>query len=748
MIFPVINTADRPDRLSGSKDKKYHVQMARWALKGCNNPQLLYNIYKYIINWNFYKGNQWIFNEDLEQFLMDDDGDHRNRIRWCYDIVSPLVNYYVGTAIRTNYSVRGFNTSPFSVDAKRTDMSKRLKAHDMAAAMPLMADAFKDKFNLGNNPQETEDKITEEQDNDYNEVAVNEILRDIEQWNRFDYLQMIEAQNIAIAGLAILKDREHNGRQRWDNIDPAYYFYDTSGSMPDHSDCEYQGDIQMVMPTYLYESVDDLTAADRKRIEDATKNSASTLYYNANFGFTQTYGMLNGKIPKYNVYWHDTDIWKFGYVRDAIGTKRLARIYTDPEDGFTSADLLGKEELTTSEFKKVGIKGYFKRRKDIVHYCEFIPSEVLGGGDDIVCEYGEIPYAETYTEAPFESPTPYKVTTYDYRFGEIITPLDKVISPQRMMNRFVSMMESTMNNAGGTNIAYDQSVIPTDGEGGNAEADFNKAIQNGKPLKVNAARWGGNVQNAVVKYDATNTNQALGIQNATEGVRRMTQNSTGVNEFMNGTTDGTKVLKSVAEGSMSQGSIMQERFFNALAQQFFSVYKCAANKGRRIYCENEIRLKASLGGKGIDYIQLTRDMAYDEMGITLRRVPLEQTNVEKNNALLIELFQLQLIGDEEFAKCFNRAELDEVAYAIRAYSKLKAESAKQMQEQDAAKNEQAQADGAAVMQMQNQKDVFNKQADSAIVDKKIRNQKEINKENGRLKMMMKQMDVQKQRNAV
>ena len=68
MIFPVINTADRPDRLSGAKDKKYHVQMARWALKGCNNPQLLYNIYKYVINWNFYKGNQWIFNEDLEQF--------------------------------------------------------------------------------------------------------------------------------------------------------------------------------------------------------------------------------------------------------------------------------------------------------------------------------------------------------------------------------------------------------------------------------------------------------------------------------------------------------------------------------------------------------------------------------------------------------------------------------------------------------------------------------------------------------
>lgn len=729
MIFPVINSATKPDRLTCKKNEQYDLDMARWCVKSCSNSALLYNIYKYIINWNFYKGNQWIFREDLEQFLMDDTGDHRNRIRWAYNLVKPLVNHYVGTAIKTDYTSRAYNISPLAVERQEMELAKRLKAHDISTAMPLLKGAMTQQFKLGKNVEETENIFYNEVDMDDMVMSVNELLRDCEDWNRFDTLKPLFIKNLAIAGICIAKNGPYNGRQRWKNIDPAYYIYDTSGQMGDHSDAEYQGDIEMFLPTQLFEH-SDLSLTQRKEIETASRNNV--LYYNASFGSSAKFGILSGRLPKYNMYWHDTELRQYGYVRNPLGTKSLMMLGSD----YTREDMVSQEELTEGELEKVGRSLILRRQKDIIRCCEFVPKEFVGGGEDIVIERGPVEYQETYTDSPYDSSTPYKVATYDYRYGEVITACDDVISPQRMMNRYLSMMESVLNGAGGANYFYDKSLIPNDGGSDDAEADFKRSIRKGEPTAVDATRWNGNVQNAVIPYDATNMKNAPIFQAVLQGMKTMVENSTGVNQYMSGTADGTKVLKSVQQNSIGMGQLIQEPFYDNFANFYKSIYKCVANRGRMIYADNDIVLVSTLKDRGARLIRFSKDMPIDEMGIRLRRVPLEQTSIDSNNDYLLKMVELGLLGKKQVAQLWNRAEMDEVSVAIREYIREQADMAdsiKQASDQERARQEEREDH---IMEREDSRDIFTQQMENVRTDKKTAAQIEKGLNNDRTKILI------------
>ena len=50
----------RPNRLIDNKDKEYHSRYARWAIAAVNHPLHRLFVNKSLINWNFYKNEQWI----------------------------------------------------------------------------------------------------------------------------------------------------------------------------------------------------------------------------------------------------------------------------------------------------------------------------------------------------------------------------------------------------------------------------------------------------------------------------------------------------------------------------------------------------------------------------------------------------------------------------------------------------------------------------------------------------------------
>ena len=88
------------DKQYKGKDELYHVDMARYYLSASTNPTIRDFQTKCMIDWAFYQGNQWIFNDDLESFLTDESGEVRNRIRFVLDICSPKIRQYIGNIIR------------------------------------------------------------------------------------------------------------------------------------------------------------------------------------------------------------------------------------------------------------------------------------------------------------------------------------------------------------------------------------------------------------------------------------------------------------------------------------------------------------------------------------------------------------------------------------------------------------------------------------------------------------------------
>ena len=142
----VVTSGTRPNRLFDEKDRDYHAKYARWALNACHDSYHQAFIRKTTINWNFYKGNQWIYDEDLESFLMDESGDVRNRIKITQNLVRPIVEQYVGNAIRMNFNAKAVGVSEFVSNRRETAMDQLRMVHMAINQAPETEEYFTNKY--------------------------------------------------------------------------------------------------------------------------------------------------------------------------------------------------------------------------------------------------------------------------------------------------------------------------------------------------------------------------------------------------------------------------------------------------------------------------------------------------------------------------------------------------------------------------------------------------------------------------
>lgn len=683
MIFPQIAIRQKPNRLTEKKDKDYHIAYGKWVLAMANDRVLLYNIYKYIVNWNFYKGNQWIFNEDLEPFLKDENNDVRNRIRWAYNIVKPMVRMYTGNAVKATFNVRGYNVSKQVIDEKEIERTMRMYAHKVMDAMPLLQDSLKKEFNLGETPQETEE-IFDNTFIDKTELRVNALFRRQERLNKFEWLQEENAKDLALAGVSVLKYNFNYGDMRWERIDAPYFIYDTGAQMQDLSDIDYAGDISLHGATDLMNYAQDLTKEEMNALEEYARFSMNmnTQYES----LLRLFAPVMGKIPKYNLYWHDTEIKEYGYILDEDSGMYIKMLINDDATTYKSKDVVRRSELPENLRNNVNKEGIQRMQKDVVRYIEMTPSELINGAniDDVVYRYGIMPYDDFGADATYNNRLPYRIATYDYRYGEMLTPVDDVIDPQRMMNRYLSMMEAALNNVRGANVFYDKNIVADEEDG---EAGLLRKMNQSKPIGVDASRYGGNLQNAVIPYNgAEGVSQANNLSAIVETMRRMSQNITGINDDMTGLGDGNKKLVGVQENNIIRGSLMQESFYSAISRLWISVYDCIGNLGRKYYADNKIKIVEILGKGAIDEITFTKEMKLHQIHVELRRVSNTQTEIDYVNGQLLQFLQMGLIGENQFARLYNRAEVDQVSDAIIEYTKEKQMMAQEAQ-QDAKEQE-------------------------------------------------------------
>lgn len=697
-MIPFITNAIRPDRLTSKKDEQYHVEMGRWTLNAMNHPLYQKYIIKTLVNWSFYKGGdgQWIFDEDLESFFMDESGDIRNRLKISKNLIRPMVKQYIGNTVRLAYNARAKTTSDFVINNRERELNKMKFFYQVGKAIPEFDPIIRKNIPLGDSEVETEELFDSMFDDNFAET-INNMLNIIEREINIEEIKVMLSKNLALSGLGIYKGYEQNGEYLGEAVDPLFFFWDISAIKPDLSDAEYQGQWYWKDVPSLFERFQKISKSNRERIESWSKNQSMNVQRTISYYYTTS----GSKVPVYETYWRDFEQQEYGYVMDEFNYPMFVRINHE-ESKFTDKDLItpppgAHEKILNGEKKK-------KVFLDVLRYCIFIPKEEIGSkdGDDIVLEWGEVPYGEKNRLKPSSCPFPFKCYAWEYDKGEVISPIDDAINPQRFINRMLSIAESHVNNARGTGTVIAESAISSK----DGQAQIHRNVNNSKTIFVDTDRVGG-VQNAVGTYGSGVNASIMNIYNVAQQMQQSLGEITGVNEAMTGTQGASDALVGVVQAQIQRGSLVQETFYYALTSILLQAYQHMATVGKRIYHDNPRRLAIMTGDGGAKILDITSDMANEDFRVYIERTESEPSAIANANNLLFTLMQAGMLDPFRAAMLFNRATPDQVAKSMREYQieqqQAKIEQNKMQQQQAIGLQQQQQ-------QMQQQNQQLNQQA--------------------------------------
>lgn len=667
----IITEQIRPNRLEGEKDEEYHRKYARWILGSVSNSAHNLFMTKSSVNWAFYKGNQWIFNEDLQGFLMDESGDPRNRIKFVENLIRPMVEQYVGNAIRLDLNMDAIAISEFAANRREMELARLKVLAGEAARSEVLGDEMRRALPIGETEEETEEIFENTYVDDFSDV-INLLVDNVMEENDFEDKKIVLSKHLALDGIGVLYGTEYNGEYLWEVVDPRYFIFDHSAKRPDLKDAEYMGMYHEMVPSTIYERWQGVSLEDKKAIEKFTQTTSSNR--NNNLHSYGGFDISGGRVPVYEVFWKDTEQQEWGYVLDEFGYEFFTRI--DGEDSkFKKKDLIIPKE----EGHKKVLEGKKSREifVEILRYTCFIPGEIMPtkGSKDIVLESGRVPFTESSISNPSNVEFPFKCYCWAYNNGDILAPVDDAIAPQRYLNRLQSIAESHINNSRGSGTIIDGDMV--DPQGG--EEEILRSMNLSKPVFVKAK---GNLNNSLGTYDATVGQGVVSIYGASDQTRRSIQAITGVNESMQGTAGGQRQLVGTTQLNIQRGTLIQEPFYYALSRIILQAGQSIASVGKRIYANNRRKLAIMTGDKGVRNIMITEEMVIEDFRIFIKRTIGEEEQKQAGNQLLFNLVGAQLIDGKRFANMLNRGNIDDIARAVREHQQELLEAAKiQSQEQ-------------------------------------------------------------------
>lgn len=684
----------RPNKLQGKKDKDYHKEYAKYCLAIMSNYIYRRYINKCLINWSFFKGQdgQWIFEEDIEAFFLDESGDVRNRLKWTKNVIKPMVQQYVGNAIRLSYDARANCVSDFVINKREQELKELKGWQHIAATNKFLSDIIKEKYPVEDTAEETEELFYNTFVENY-EKDINNLIEFISNEINIDELKTQITRNLALCGLGIYKGYEAGENYMAESVNPLFFLWDMSAKKPDLTDAEFMGEWYYMDSPSIFEKYQHLTNDEREAIENYSNHTNQNNMHKIVNGI---YTIPGGKVPTYEVYWKDIEKKEYGWVMDEYGYPYYTMI-NDATSKYTDKDLI--EPQTEKHKEEMGNKKKQTIYVDILRYCIMIPQEEIGYGD-IVLEYGIMPYQEKNLYDPASVRFPYKCYTWVYDRGEVLTPLDDVIDPQRFLNRTISVIESQMANMRGSGTVISKSAVD-DRDG---EADINRNINSSKPIFVDTDRV-GSVQNAIGTYGTNIGPGTLQMFQVIQAVQQSIQDVTGVNEAMTGTQGGGDVLVGVVEAQIQRGSLVQEPFYWALTSILRQAYEHMATVGKAIYHDNPRKLAMMVGDEGLGRIMITKDHLLQDYRIFIKRSETPEQGINAANQLLFTLLQAGMIDQLMFANLFNRATPELVADSLRKFQKDKMmaqQKADQAANEGAAQGRAAQADMMAQLQQAQQ----------------------------------------------
>lgn len=698
----------RPNVIKDTKDEYYHTQFARFCLSMTNYNGLHARwMEKIVTNKRFYKGDQWFNQEDIDTFLKDSDNNDRNRLSLVLNTIRPMVEQYRGNAIRMNINYQAKSVSPQSVSRVDTSLARTLLLSEQAnnPENPF-GDRMKKEFPIGNSEGETR-AIHDNTYVDHLVESINYLCKYVSERNKFADKQFPLAQNLAFSGLGVMYNFEYAGHQEFRIVPSETYFWDRSAKEFDFSDATFMGDVQEMFPTEIFEMYQDLDAQDREAIENFSRYFSTGSGNIPSGAIANTY-IPNGKVPVYRVYWRDGQQYEFGYVKDAFGYEYLARInYTYP--GETSPRYTDENLIQVNSVKARKLLGGKLKRKifvDELRMAIIIPREILASvlNDkeeskaklrDVVLDWGLAPYQETETLEFNSVKFPYKAFAWAYVDGEVLSPLDDAIDPQRFINRVWSVAENQLNNSNGTGIIIDRDALEDE-----AEAEI--AMKASKPILVSSK--GRGVQNVVGSYGGErNMSSAIAAYNMIDAMKMSIKEMTGVNDALQGGSvgNGNDQLVGVTELMIQRGSLMQEPFYYALTNVFEQCYNSICSTGKRIYADSQRRIALAVGDTAAKIITISKELKLEDFRIFVKRENSDDVLRNSANQMLMAFKQLGMLSDARIANLWDRSTPDQVAMALREQAKENIEM-QRMGEQKAQQDQQqimAQQQGMQQQQM-------------------------------------------------
>jgi hypothetical protein len=287
-----------------------------------------------------------------------------------------------------------------------------------------------------------------------------------------------------------------------------------------------------------------------------------------------------------------------------------------------------------------------------------------------------LPYQEADLYRPTNMLPPYKVGTWSYVDGIVLSPTDVVINPQRMINRFLSVMENQINNSGGAGVVYDNDLIS-----GIPEDEIRSKVARGEAIGVNAK--GRGVQNIFGRYDSTPKESIVAFSNLIENFKAGIEQVTGVNEGVKGESNNPDQLVGVMQLMIQRGSIIQEPFYKAIMDVFRGCYQSIATSGKRYYIDNDVELMDAVGEDSANILKLSKDMRNESMRVTLVR-SIDSANERLSvDSTLMSFLQFGLLDQPTVSKLYGRATMEEALLEMREYQKRMAVQKRMAEQQQA-----------------------------------------------------------------
>ena len=258
---------------------------------------------------------------------------------------------------------------------------------------------------------------------------------------------------------------------------------------------------------------------------------------------------------------------------------------------------------------------------------------------------------------PTSTVVPYKVGTWVYAGGDVISPVEAMINPQRLVNRFYSIMENQINNSGGAGPVIDQDQV------GNADImDLQRRVKQGAPIFLHAKGMG--VQNAVGTYDTTIKNATMVLSSLAENYKRGMEDVSGVNQALKGGA-GPDQLVGVMQLMMQKGSVIQEPFYGAIESAFKGVAQCILSVGRKLYTDNSEVLHDMSGMGAVEVFKLTKDIRYEQLLAEVVRFADPEQEKQLATQTATQFLQIGLLDKKRFARVVGVSTMAEVYEAVR-----------------------------------------------------------------------------------